>query len=553
MLRLESKELWVAAVYSVAIGLVSLTLPVAVQAIVNTVAFSQLFQPLAVLTLLVFIALCFVALLSTYRLKVIELMQRRVFVRTAGDTASKLVYVQPEAFDRFHGPELVNRFLDVVTVQKAAGTLLVDGLSVLMQTIAGMILLALYHPWLLAFDVLLVISIALILFPLGSGAISTSISESQAKFALLAWLEEVARHQIGFKTESGGAMAFRRANSLVVDYLTHRARHFRILLRQIVGSFLLQSFASSTLLLVGGWLVIHSQLSLGQLVAAEIVVALVVSGFAKFGKHLEMFYDLMASMDKLGYLTDLPTERESGESLPGVNSPASLQIAGVDLTVPFAGRLAGEIDLTIKPGERIGLVGAAGSGKSSLLDMLYGLRKNSSGSIEIDGHDYRTLRLRELRSQVVLVRGAEIFGGTIFENLRMADEDLTSAAAMDALRRVGLLPVLQRFPEGLEVRLSTGGSPLSNGQAVLLELARALVRKPRLLLLDECLDALDDVAHREQLLDVLLGDGAPWTLLVVTQRQDILARCSRVVELSHDGLEERSLPSPAGASGAVRP
>ncbi len=264
-------------------------LPVAVQAIVNSVAFGTVLQPLFYLTLLVFGALMFNVVLNGYRAWVVEVIQRRIFVRMANDTTMRLVRLRSETLDDAHAPELVNRFLDVVTVQKAAASLLVDGLSVFMQTLIGMILLGVYHPWLLAFDVLLLIFIAIVIGPLGFGAIATAVKESKSKYAVVAWLEEIARHQIAFKSRAGAALAVSTTAGHVNDYLKYRAKHFRILLRQIVGSFLLQAIASSVLLGVGGWLVISRQLTLGQLVAAEIVVALVVSGFTKFGKHLETF------------------------------------------------------------------------------------------------------------------------------------------------------------------------------------------------------------------------------------------------------------------------
>jgi ABC-type bacteriocin/lantibiotic exporter with double-glycine peptidase domain len=409
-------------------GLVSLALPIAVQAVVNTVAFGTLLQPLVVLTLMVLLALSFVALLNACRHWVVELIQRRVFVRMAGDVTEKLVRVESGALDKHHGPELVNRFLEVVTVQKAGAGLLLDGLTVVVQTMIGMILLAVYHPFLLAFDVLLLVSILVVVFPLGVGAIGTSVKESKAKYALVAWMEEVARHQIAFKTGAGATLAWRKSNSLVMDYLSYRGKHFRILMRQIVGSFVLQALASATLLGVGGWLVIDRQMTLGQLVAAELVVALVVSGFTKFGKQLEAFYDLMASLDKLGYLTDLPMERDTGAALA-------------------AGRGAA----------RVALLGGTGSGKSTLLDLLYGLRLPESGYVTIDGQDLREVRLGDLRSQVALVREPQIFEGTIGENLQLGDADIGREKAQAALEQARLTESVMRLPEGMGTMLAAGG------------------------------------------------------------------------------------------------
>lgn len=537
-IRVEREDVWVAVIYTAATGLVSLVVPIAVQAVVNTVAFGTLLQPLVVLTVLVFLGLLAVAWLNAYRQYAVEMIQRRIFARLAGDVADRLVRVEPRFFDRYHGPELVNRFLEVVTVQKAGAALLLDGLTVIVQTLIGMILLAVYHPFLLAFDVLLAMSLFVVLVPMGAGAIPTAVLESKAKYALLAWLEELARHQIAVKSRAGLALALERTNDLVKDYLKYRAQHFRILLRQIVGSFTLQAFASATLLGIGGWLVMDRQMTLGQLVAAELVVALVTSGITKFGKHLEQFYDLLASLDKLGYLTDLPKERGGGDPLPRKSGAAGIRLKAVSLTAGDSRLLIKHVSLEAEPGARIGLLGATGSGKSSLLDVLYGLRQPSEGHVEIDGRDYRELSLDELRDQIALVREPQIFEGTVLDNLRLGREELTAERARKALEEVGLLEHVLAGPDGIHTVLATGGAPLSAGQAIQLELARALAHEPRLLILDECLDWLEDLPERARLLDLVFNPRNRWTVIVASHNGEILRRCDRVYEIHDRNLRE---------------
>jgi ABC-type bacteriocin/lantibiotic exporter with double-glycine peptidase domain len=536
LLKTESSDLWIALIYSAAIGLVSLVLPVTVQAIVNSVAFGTVLQPLFFLTLFVFVALIFNVVLNGYRSWVVEVIQRKIFVRMANDTTLRLVRLRSETLEEDHAPELVNRFLDVVTVQKAAASLLVDGLSVFMQTLIGMILLGVYHPWLLAFDVLLLVFIGMVLIPLGFGAVATAVKESKAKYALVAWLEEIARHQIAFKSRAGAALAISTTSNIINDYISYRSKHFRILLRQIVGSFLLQAIASSVLLGVGGWLVINRQLTLGQLVAAEIVVALVVSGFTKFGKHLETFYDLMAAMDKLGYLTDLELEKEGGEPLLRASHGAQVRLEKVTVTLPARGTVIDNVSMDIASGARIGIAGHTGRGKSTLLDVIFGIRSPRSGFVEIDGRDLRDLQLGEVREQVALVREPEIFHGTIMENLRLGRETLDSLDAREVLEQVGLFKQVMHLPDGLNTQLRTGGLPLSPGQRVQLEIARALVHKPRLLIIDEALDALDDLPERGKLLELIFRRDAPWTLVTVSDSAEVLSLCDRVYELNDDGL-----------------
>lgn len=539
LLQGERQTLRVAVVYSVVIALLSLVVPIAVQSLVNTIAFGSATQPLAVLTLLVGVGLGFSAAINALRAGVVELIQRSLFARTAIDVTHRLLRVRAEAFDRYHGPELVNRFFDVVTVQKSAALLLIDGLSVVMQTVIGMVLLALYHPWLLAFDVLMVASMLFIVFVLGRGAIYTSIGESKAKYALEAWLEQIAAHLVTFKSKGGPDYATRRSQALLEEYLSYRSKHFRILLRQIIGAFALQAVASSLLLGIGGWLVIERQLTLGQLVASELIVALMVSAFTKFGKQLEVFYDLAAAIDKLGALVDLPLERAGGEAALPVTGAAAIALHGVQVRYPDSDVPALDVDtLEVAAGERLGVTGPIGSGKSTLSDVLFGLRAPSRGTLVLDGFDTRDVPLADLRQHVALVRGIEVFPGTVVDNVRLGREDLSLSDVNDALRRVGLLNELQALPDGLSTRLHPNGRPLSSRQAWRLMVARAIVGQPRLLVVDGVLDQIDYSEEREHLMQSLFADDAPWTLVCITDDPDLLDRCSRVVVLQGGQLRE---------------
>jgi ABC-type bacteriocin/lantibiotic exporter with double-glycine peptidase domain len=527
-LHFERTTLWVAIIYSVAIGLLSLVVPVAVQSLVNTVAFGTLIQPLFLLTLVVLAGLGFSAVLQSMRTWVVELIQRRVFVRIASDAVQRLLRVRVEAFDDHHGPELVNRFFDVVTLQKAGAILLIDGLSILMQSIIGMVLLAVYHPWLLAFDLLLLAGIAIVWFPLGAGAIPSAIVESKAKYDLVAWLEEIARFPVTFKSASGAAFALNRTDQLVTNYLLYRARHFRILIRQVIGSLTLQAIASSVLLGVGGWLVIQRQLTLGQLIAAELIVTLVVSGFGKFGKQLETYYDLCAAVDKLGYLTDLPLERQGGGQMPA--SAAGMAVRLRDVSFSYNGRVQvlNGLNATLAPGARVAVTGI---GKSTLFDLIYGLREPASGVVEVDHQDARSITRTGLRADIALVRGAEIFQGTVAENLGLGDPAITSLQMREALAVAGLLDTVDAMPDGLNSVLTTGGPQLARGQAARLVLARALLARPRLLLLDECIDAIEDPAARESLLRALFHPANRWTVLIGTKEADLIGLCEHNLDL----------------------
>jgi len=521
LLRLERNDLGIALLFSLAIGLLTLVVPVATQSVVNTVAFGSLLQPLVILGLLVLVLLALSSLLQVLRFHVVETLQRRIFVRVSSASINGLLRARAQLPK---GPAVVNYFLEVVTLQKAGATLLVDGLSVVMQTLSGMTLLALYHPWLLAFDALLLISLLIVIVPLGFGAVHSAVQESKAKHDLVAWLEEIARNPTTFRGGAEQSWAFARGNDLASNYLNNRATHFRILLRQFSGSLALQAIASAGLLGLGGMLVIQRQLTVGQLVAAELVVSAVLSGIAKLAKHLESLYDLLASLDKLGALSDIPAEESGEEPLSAIDQAVRLRVR------------APRFSLAVEPSDRLAVTGLSGSGKSSFLDTICGYSSPPGWGVEVDGIDIRHVERTSLRSQLALVRGTEIFAGTILDNVRVGREDISVAEVQVALGQTGIWEAIQNLPNGLHTELAGNGLPLSEGQAQALMLARAIVRKPRLLIIDETLDHIEDLGTRELLADLLFDMRAPWTLVVVTTRQDLLRRCGRVLKLPEGTL-----------------
>ncbi|MEZ6120561.1 MAG: hypothetical protein R3C28_28845 [Pirellulaceae bacterium] len=234
LIQPERSDLWAVLIFSIVVGVLALATPIAIEALVNTVAFGRYLQPVFVLAFMLLTFMGFAAAIKTLITYVVEIIQRRLFIRVVEDLAYRLPRVQSTALDNTYGPELVNRFFDIVNVQKVAAKLLLDGVTVILQTIIGMIVLAFYHPFLLGFDLVLVICIGFVIFILGRGAVKTAIKESKTKYAIEAWLEELIRHPTAFKFHSGAQFGLDRADKLAVDYLNARKKHFRILLRQII-------------------------------------------------------------------------------------------------------------------------------------------------------------------------------------------------------------------------------------------------------------------------------------------------------------------------------
>jgi len=533
LLKTERRDLILVVIYAIGVGIFSLATPLTAMAVVNTAAMSTLYQQLIVFCAVLFISLGLGAFLRALKTVIVEYLQQRVFVRVVGDLAYRLPRVDVRAFDREHGPELVNRFFDVLTVQKAGATLLLDGVSIVLQTLIGLILLAVYHQLLLGFDLLLIAGLIVLVFVLGRGGVATSIRESRAKYAVAGWLQELARHPTAFKVDGGRTLALERADRLTQRYLETRQDHFRVVFRQFCFALGLQVAASTALLGLGGLLVIREQLTLGQLVAAEIVVTLVVASFSKLGKQLESYYDLLSAAEKLGHLIDLPLERSGKVALPESSKPAAVRVRNLtfDYDDHAARPILDDFNLSLAPGERVAIMGPNGAGKSTLIDLIFGLRRPRHGHVEIDDFDVRDLSLNSLRDHVAVVKGVEVFEGTVLDNVSMGRSEVGVAEVREALKAVGLLDAVLKFPEGLATPLGTGGQTLSLGQVVRLMLARALAGRPRLLVLDETLDNIG--SHiRETVLNAVLRPDRPWTLLVVTHDNEVARLCDRSVTVN---------------------
>ncbi len=542
-LALEKKDIGVAVVYSLIMGLLYLIVPITAQALFNNVAFGTLIQPVVVLTALALGLLLFSAVFNLLQVYVVEIIQRRIFTRVSMAMGRLLPKLQDELRDEAHPSNWVHRFFEITTIQKAFAYLLVDGLSVAMQMVIGMALLAVYHPLLLAFDLALMALLVLIIFGLGGGAIRASIQESKAKLAVAGWLQEITESPIAFKSMAGSNYAVSRTDDLTAGYIKKRRSHFNILFRQIAGSLGLQALATATLLGVGGYLVIQGQLTLGQLVAAEIVMGAVAAGMSKLGKHLESFYDLVASTDKLGYLFTLPSEDdfieekivsdESTKHSSEQNDGPLLQFRKLKIARLHADQLILQnSNWILQRGVHTALFENDKSSKRALTNSILGLRRPTAGAIEVKGVDLRDWSPFELREKVILIRDIELFPGSILDNITLDRPEVNQAKAREVLERVGLTEDIPQLPDGWRTELTGRYHPLSSSQAWKLVFARALVSEPDLLVIEDALDALDDLTL-EQILSAIqvTAETTGMTVFTLTHEPDVADKFTRKLAL----------------------
>jgi putative ABC transport system ATP-binding protein len=527
LLSFDSRDIWTLGIFTVVAAILNLATPLAVEQMVTTIGFASVIQPMIWITVALFAILTLSAVIKTLQLFVVEILQRRIFVRIVGDLSERFPRLDRSAMDGIHGPELANRFFDVMTIQKATASLLIDLLALSIQTLAGLLLLAIYSPYLLVFDVILIMLMTLFLYGLGRGAVKTAIEESLVKYRIAHWVQDVIGNANAFQVHGGNELSVDRANRLVVEYLGARRRHFVILIRQSLFALMLYAVSISTLLSLGGWLVINNAITIGQLVASVSVVAVVVGAFSQIGKSLESFYDLMAATDKVGHMIDLPTIPPSRPLDAGMGP---VEIRFRDLSVGRDHHGVSIPNFHIAPGQRIAVIGEGRCGKSMLLETLAGLRSPISGLAEVGGIDSRDVNRFAEGSLVGITTGIEIFHGTIQEAVSLNRISISQSDVRESLQLVELWDEVLAMPNGLETQLQTGGYPLSQSQAARLMLARAIASNPRLLLIDGTLDLLPP-RMRNRIWENLSRPGQPWTLLIVTHDPHIVDACSKTIEL----------------------
>lgn len=541
LLLSDKQDLIVLTVYTLITGLVSLAVPLAAQALVNTIASGIFLQPLIVLSLLVLTGLLFSSVLRMMKFCLVENLQQRIFARITLLLSERIPSIKASALNNEYMPELINRFFDVMTVQKAWAKLLLEGPAALLQILIGLVLMAFYSPFLLAFDLLIILFMFFAVSVLGIGGLRTSINESLFKYRVAEWLEDMGRCQTSLKTNGFTQYLVKRSDGLVLNYLRARRAHFTVLFRQAFGTYFFQALASAGILAIGGWLVINRQLTLGQLVSAELVILNVLSALEKLIRNCDTFYDLLTGLDKIGHISDLPIERHGGTLLE--ESEQGLTIKCMKLRFSYDRRevLSG-LDLFIESGQKASLVGASGAGKTTLASLICGLQEVSHGTVEVGGHDVRDLDLQGLRAQVGFVGDVnEIMEGTIEDNVGLGRPSLSRQDIRWALEKAQFAADLVDLPDGINTMLVSGGRNLSRGQVQRVLIARAIAGRPRLLILDEAFTGIDERTKLKIIHELFLPE-VGWTVLDISHDAEVVMRSDKVYVLSGGKIMESGSP-----------
>jgi ABC-type bacteriocin/lantibiotic exporter with double-glycine peptidase domain len=532
LLILEKGNIGLVYAYATLVGLFSLTLPLGVQAIIGLVSGGLFLQPVIILIAGVVLATVITGVLQVLQLSAVERIQQRLFARIALEFSLRVPRVCIEQSLKGDLPERMNRFFEVLTIQKSLGKLLTGTTTALLQVAFGLLLLTFYHPYFTLFGILLVLSLGLLIRFTGPRGLETSLMESKFKYRAVHWLEEVARSVSTFKSAGRATPSLARMDEHVSGYLKYRQRHFKVLVFQAMAAVGFKTIVTGTLLILGSTLVIQRQITLGQFVAAELVIVTVLAGIEKLVGSLAEVYDVLTAVYKLGGVTDLKLESVGGLVLPEGTEGLAVRLDGVSYSYPTGERAALEgLRVDIRAGERVAITGSDGSGASTLLGLLTAMLPGYTGTLTIGGVTMRDLDPSALRDRIGMHIGAdEIFEGTVEDNISLGRAGIGPAEVMRALATVGASEDVQALTLGLRTPLVSAGRGLPSTLRMRLLLARAIVAKPRLLLLDEILATVEPAA-RHELIAALTARGVPWTLLIVSHDPEVFQACDRVLVL----------------------
>ncbi len=515
MLKPDKYEIRNIYVYSVIIGLLNLSLPVGIQSIINLIQGGDISTSWIILTLLVALGIALSGVLQINQLRITENLQQKIFTRAAFEFAYRIPKIKLEQLLKVYAPELMNRFFDVVSVQKGVTKLLIDFSIAGIQVIFGLILLSLYHPFFIIFSLLLVLFIMIIFWITGKRGLATSLEESKHKYKTAHWLEELARANTTFKLSGVNHLALSRVNQNTSKYIDARESHFNVLRSQYILMVAFKVIVAVGLLLIGGLLVIDQQMNIGQFVAAEIVILLIVNSVEKLTLSFETIYDVLTSLEKIGQVTDLELEKDGGLKTEPKKDGMQVTVGNVTYSYPGESRQTiKNISLEINPNDRVLVTGKNDSGKSTLIYLIGGLLSGFEGHVAIDGIPLSNYDYDDLHQRIGgYMRDENLFEGTLLENITLGREKATFDNVKWAVKNLNLEQLVCQLPEGYDTIIQSQGKQFSKSTVAKILIARAIVDKPRLLLLENSFSVF--APHEKQvILSFLLDREHLWTLIL---------------------------------------
>ncbi len=539
VIQLDRREISAIYFYAILSGLIQLSLPLGIQSIISFVLGGAISTSLIVLIVLVVCGVFFSGLLQVNQMRMIEKVQQKIFVRYSFAFTDRIPRLQLQKVDSYFLPELVNRFFDTISLQKGISKLLLDLPAATIQIIFGLVLLSFYHSAFIIFGILIVFIVILILRLSGTQGWKSSITESNYKYEVAGWLEELARTINSFKFSGNSDLPISRTDKYTQGYLGARTKHFRILQIQYWSLIGFKVIITAAMLIVGSFLLVEQQLNIGQFIAAEIVILLVIGAVEKLIINLDNVYDVLTSLEKLSKVTDTSVEQEGALELLSPNKGLEVELRNVSFQFDEAQDEAvlKDISFKVNANEKICIMGGAGAGKSTVIRLISGLFEDYKGHILLNQLPSNNYNLASLRSQVGILFGDQsIFHGSLLENITMGKSNVDLNHIMELGKKIGLQNILSQLPDGFHAMLDPNGKRISSKMKQKILLLRALVQEPKLLLLESPFDGMEPTA-KEAIIQFLLSKANAQTVIVASNDEQFAQRCDRIILMKNGAIQ----------------
>lgn len=530
----EKKDIGYIYLYAIVIGLISLSLPLGIQAIINLISGGMVFSSVYLLLFVVIGGVLISGVMQIIQITLVETLQQRIFAKAAFEFTYRIPRVKTEALLGYYPPELMNRFFDILTVQKSLPKILIDITGAVLQIILGIMLLSFYHPFFIAFGLLTFVIIALIIYVNGPKGLQTSLVESKYKYKVAQWLEDIARSLYTFKLSGGANLPMEKMDGLVNNYLVYRKKHFKILEIFFWNAVGFKTLVIGGLLILGTYLVVERQISLGQFVATEIIIVLLTNSVEKLIRSIDIIFDSLTAVEKLGNVTDLPLEKEQGFRFSPEVYAQGLHLEVDKLIYRYQDKDKNALDglsFSLRPMESMCITGSNGSGKNTLLRVLSGMLSDYKGSILFNGISLRDLNVVSLRSYIEQNTSTDdIFEGSILQNITIGRQEISLSDLEWVLDLLNLKEEIGKLTDGLNSIMLPGGRRYSESFITKISLARCLITKPRIVMIDDTLQNLQR-QERLRIIDLLTNKKNHWSLIMLSNDPNVMKACDKVLVL----------------------
>ena len=455
-------------------------------------------------------------------------------MRYAYEFTEQLPKLDIKSTQSYYLPELINRFFEISSLQKSLSKVLLDVPIAMLQILFGLILLSFYHPIFIVFSIALVLFFTSIILLTFRSAVQTSLNESDYKYKLAAWVQELARVLKSFKYSRNSTYHLEKSDMLTIGYLNSRTEHFKLLLFQYWILVAFKVIITFLMLSIGAYLLINQQLTIGQFIASEIVIITILASIEKLINSLEHIYDAFTSVEKLNNITDNPIEK-NGKIIFDTNYQDKIiyQVKGLNFSFDGIYNVLNNLNFEINKNEKICILGKDGSGKSILLNLLSGIYAPNDGAVYVQNIKIQNYELDSLRDKIgLLTNKQDIFEGNLLDNITMG-HNIPTQYIYHIAEQIGLTSFLQKLPNGLETVVQPLGNQLATSAIEKIILLRLLVQEYSILLMDEPWIRSEAIVQ-EKVKNYIL-EQINKTIIVVSNDREFASKCDKIIYLNLNG------------------